>query len=50
MDVAYGDLTKPRFVLVDPWIYADFDEVQAVQFASEEDLRAVVFVTLEQYR
>ncbi|MBO4653056.1 MAG: hypothetical protein J5649_07050 [Lachnospiraceae bacterium] len=50
IDNAYGDLPAPRMTMVDPWIYDDFDEVIGVTFDSVEDLGAVAFGTLKQYR
>ena len=50
IDNAYGTLAEPRYVMVDPWIYDDYEKTIAVHFSCEEDLRAVIFGALDNYR
>ncbi|MBP5461235.1 MAG: hypothetical protein J6Y20_03835 [Lachnospiraceae bacterium] len=50
IDNAYGTRTEPRYIMVDPWLQDDFEQVFAVSFASEEELRAAVFGAIDNYR
>ena len=48
IDNAYG-LYDTRYVMVDPWIYDDFEEVTAVSFSSTDEMIALSAVTLPSY-
>ena len=48
IDNAYG-LYDTRYVMVDPWIYDDFEEVTAVSFSNTDEMIALSAVTLPSY-